>query len=394
MRILVASDQWSPDVAGGSARIAAESARALAARGHEVTVIAPAAGNEGGLAVHRLQSTRVLPRSAADILGTRNAARRLGSGFDVVLAHQSTTACGVALAGRGAPLALVYHASAPREERFRRARSGAPGRVAGLVRSPLLEALERLAVRRARRILVLSEFSRGLLEVDRPEAAGRARLVGAGVDLDRFKPGSIPAARSRLGLAGDGPLLVTVRRLEPRMGVDVLLQALERLPGHRLAVVGSGPEEGRLRRLAESLGLRARVHFAGRAREEELPDWYRAADLFVLPTLAYEGFGVATAEALACGTPVVGTRVGATPELLGTLDARFLADGTDAAGLVAAIERVMPLTAEAGLRAKCRDYAANRFSWEQAVDSWEAALEEASALDAGRASPATAGARA
>ena len=71
--------------------------------------------------------------------------------------------------------------------------------------------------------------------------------------------------------------------------------------------------------------------------ESELRDWYRAADLVVLPTVAYEGFGMVTAEALATGTPVVGTPVGATPELLEPLDPRLVAAGSDPDALAAAI---------------------------------------------------------
>ena len=77
------------------------------------------------------------------------------------------------------------------------------------------------------------------------------------------------------------------------------------------------------------MGLEGRVELVGHVSDSELALWHRAADVFVLPTVAYVGFGLVTAEALASGTPVVGTRVGATPELLEPLDPRLLAHGTD-----------------------------------------------------------------
>ena len=76
--------------------------------------------------------------------------------------------------------------------------------------------------------------------------------------------------------------------------------------------------------------------------DTRLRDWYQAADLFVLPTVAYEGFGMVTAEALSCGTPVVATRVGANAELLEPLTADLLADEPSAGSLAATIERVLP----------------------------------------------------
>ena len=91
----------------------------------------------------------------------------------------------------------------------------------------------------------------------------------------------------------------------------------------------------------------------GRVSDEELQEWHRAADLFVLPTVAYEGFGLVTAEALASGTPVVGTPVGATPELLVPLDARLVSRGTDAPALAEAMRTGLAL-ATPELRERCR----------------------------------------
>ncbi|MGH7540900.1 MAG: glycosyltransferase, partial [Gemmatimonadota bacterium] len=95
-----------------------------------------------------------------------------------------------------------------------------------------------------------------------------------------------------------------------------------------------------------------------------------------LPTVAYEGFGLATAEALASGTPVVGTRVGATPELLEPLDASLLARGTDPAALAEAIRDGLRL-ATPTFRARCRDYAVRHLSWGSILPRWERVLAEA-----------------
>jgi glycosyltransferase involved in cell wall biosynthesis len=115
------------------------------------------------------------------------------------------------------------------------------------------------------------------------------------------------------------------------------------------------------------------VSFPGRVSENDLRDWYRAADVFVLPTIAYEGFGMVTVEALASGTPVVGTPVGATPELLEPLEPRLVAGGDDPPSLAAAIGDALGL-ADADFRSRCRDYAVRRFDWDGVMVGWEETL--------------------
>jgi len=159
------------------------------------------------------------------------------------------------------------------------------------------------------------------------------------------------------------------------MGIEQLLRALRTLPATdvSVAIVGGGMLTNELRNLGSALGLDGRVTFVGQVPEDELPDWYRAADLFVLPTVAYEGFGMATVEALASGTPVVGTPAGATPELLEPLDPRLVAGGSDADSLAVAIQDALAFVDDE-FRKRCRDYAVARFGWEQVVRAWEKEL--------------------
>ena len=97
------------------------------------------------------------------------------------------------------------------------------------------------------------------------------------------------------------------------MGLEELIDAagmLGGVPRLRLAIAGSRAAARALERRRAAGGGRERIELLGSVDDETLADWYRAADLFVLPTLAYEGFGLATIEALATGTPVLGTPVG------------------------------------------------------------------------------------
>lgn len=395
MRILVASDHWFPDRPGGSSRVAADTARLLAGRGHELTVVAPrhdgrpAESREHGVEVLRVLPRTVIPQTLSDPLLTARWARSLRRReFDLLVAHQASVAAGLWAARLDPPLALVFHASVPRELRFDRARLPfGRKRLATYLLEPPLVLYERLAVRRAAGVLLLSEFSRSLLQSDHREVAAHARRVPGGVDTDAFSPGERDdRLRARLGAGNGAALVLTVRRLEPRMGLETLLHALGLLRGERevvLALAGAGSMEGSLRRLSGELGLGEHVRFLGRVGDEELLELYRAADLFVLPTVAYEGFGMVTAEALACGTPVVGTPVGATPELLRPLEPRLVAEGPDAAPLAAAIAGTLEL-AGPDLRRRCREYACAQFSWETVIPAWEAALEQVAGGSADR----------
>ena len=142
----------------------------------------------------------------------------------------------------------------------------------------------------------------------------RIHVVTPGVDLDMFRPVDAERARERLGM-GSGPVVRYVGRIEPLKGLDVLLSAVAMLDAAdaRLLVVGGNrghdAELERLRRLAGELGIADRVTFTGPLKQQRLPDYYAAADVFALPSYS-ESFGLVALEAMACGTPVVASRVG------------------------------------------------------------------------------------
>ena len=388
MRILVIAGEWFPESKSGLARVATDTSRLLAARGHAVTVLCPRSVHESverdaNLDVHRVLSRR-WPVTFTDVL---EVARRIGefrpSSFDVIVAHNAPTAVGLWAARCRSPFVRVYHASGIRELRFLRSRlPHSRRRVATYLREPPLALFGRIAAASATRTFVLSDFTRAVFLAEHPGRGHRLRRVSAGVDVDWFSPGDgRSAARARLGLGEPMQLLLSVRRFVPRMGLEELLYALTRLRATRdvrLALVGRGELEADLRRLSAALGLGDSVQFVGSVSDDALRDWYRAADLFVLPTLAEEGFGMVTAEALSSGTPVVGTPIGATPELLEPLDPRFVSDGTDAAALGTAIDRGLDLATD-DVRGRCRAYACAMLSWNVAIRRWEEALAEAAA---------------
>ncbi|MCC8391230.1 glycosyltransferase family 4 protein [Paraburkholderia sp. MMS20-SJTR3] len=185
-------------------------------------------------------------------------------------------------------------------------------------------ALERFVYRGATRHIVLSRaFGRLLHETYRvPDDS--IRIVPGCVDVDHFDiAADRRAARARLGLPQDRPLLFCIRRLVSRMGLEDLIDALAlvklRVPDVLLTIAGKGPLETQLHARIRARGLDAHVRLAGFVPVDDVPLWYRAADLSVVPTVSLEGFGLTTIESLAAGTPVLVTPVGGLPEAVAPL---------------------------------------------------------------------------
>ncbi|GAA3301725.1 glycosyltransferase family 4 protein [Dactylosporangium vinaceum] len=202
----------------------------------------------------------------------------------------------------------------------------------------LLRRAEAAVVGGATAVTVLSEYMREQLAQLAPQAADAARLIPGGVDTDWFSPPRQPQPDTE-------PLIFTARRLTPRTGVVECIAAmpavLARHPGARLVVAGDGHLRTTIERQISSLGLEGRVDLLGRVSEARLREGYRSATLTVMPTAELEGFGLTTAESLACGTPVLVTPVGANPELVGDLDPRFVARSGDPADLADAMIRLL-----------------------------------------------------
>ncbi|MFQ5946009.1 MAG: glycosyltransferase [Anaerolineae bacterium] len=398
LRVLFVSDVSPLTVSSGGERVLREQASRLAKLGHQVRVLSrsPEGGarepvESEGVRVHHFPADRrSLLRFVRDsILGARQAAAQALSDTDadVLQLHQPLSGVGVlsSPAATRIPSLYTFLSPAPLEYRSRRAiNASLLARWAGTPGTALLWVIEGICLRRASRIHVLSEFSATQLQKLYRIPSERIVKIPGGVDTERFRPAEDrDRVRKALGLPTRTVLLFTLRNLEPRMGLDALIRAMATLrqyaPEARLLIGGTGSLRQALESLTASLGLRDQVSFLGFIPETELPLYYQAADAFVLPSRELEGFGLVTAEALACGTPVLGTRVGAIPEVLGGLGADLLFDRGDyeaiARGIRNHLKRALadPGGYEA-LRRRCRDYAVSRFSWDQVAKQMEQEL--------------------
>jgi glycosyltransferase involved in cell wall biosynthesis len=171
--------------------------------------------------------------------------------------------------------------------------------------------------------------------------------------------------------------LFTVRNLEPRMGLDNLLKCMAHLKKQKvevhLTLGGEGVERKKLEQLIAELKLKKDVNLSGFIPQDLLPKYYAAADFFILPTRYLEGFGLVTPESMACGTPVLGTPVGATKEILSVFDSKFLFENSTpeamARGIRLAVQcYVKDKKAYEKRRGRCREFAKKHYSWERHVN--------------------------
>ncbi|MCK9520194.1 MAG: glycosyltransferase, partial [Dehalococcoidia bacterium] len=174
---------------------------------------------------------------------------------------------------------------------------------------------ERVMAGRADAIVTASPHERELLERYYGANPARMETIPCGVDLELFRPLDRAASREELALPAQSPVLLWAGRLEKLKGVDILVDALGQLdsPDALLLIVGGDEHaaglKAELTAQAEAAGMAGRLRFEGPVAHERLPAYYSAADVCVVPSY-YESFGLVAVEAMACGTPVVASRVG------------------------------------------------------------------------------------
>jgi len=338
-------------------------AKGMEGRGHRVTLVVPLqaqiarAAEKMGLTVVPLDIERknlgALWRMLVWLWRERHS-------IDVVNTHSSTDSWLVALATRllpGAPpIVRTRHVSSP------------------VNRSP---ASFWLYQRAARHIAVTGEAVRQQLHRDNGFALASMTSVPTGIDLDRFT--QLPAGedraalRARLGLP-DVPLLGILATLRNWKGHAYLLEAIARLPEElaawRLVVIGDGPQWRNLHRQVDMLGLCERVIFVG--NQDNVPDWLRALDLFVLPSYGDEGVPQSIMQAMACALPVVSTPVGGITEAVVADETGLIVLPRDADALAGALIRLMgdsDMCARFGAAGRAR--AKERFGSERMLDRME-----------------------
>ena len=254
---------------------------------------------------------------------------------------------------------------------------------------PLRTVGEQQVVDEADRLIVNTEDeARQLISLHQADPA-RIDVVHPGVDLEVFRPGDRAAARAKLGLAPDEPVVAFFGRIQQLKAPDIVLRAAARLPGVRIVVAGGPSGSGLaspdgLSQLAGELGIASRVTFLPPQSRQDLATLFHAADLVAVPSYS-ESFGLVAVEAQACGTPVVAAAVGGLPVVVRDGITGTLVSGHEVGQWADAIDHLLRVNAGPQGWAMSRAAAqhAATFSWENTTDalltSYRRAIDDFSA---------------
>lgn len=336
-RILLLGKGWFPAEIGGLDRFFRELFEHLP--GARAVVVGPAPGSPSSVSAVAAHDAPLTER----VRGLAEVTQRLAPDVDVVDAHFALYGFWPVVVGALRRKPLVVHFQGPWA-----AENVATGD-ASRWRHGARRLLEASVYRRADAVITLTGAFRQVVVERYRVSPWKVRVERPGVDLDRFALGDRASARHAIGLDAETFVVVCVRRLVERMGVEILLDAWESAPvaadlPRRLLIAGDGPlRPGLSARIAGSPVLAQSVELLGRVEEDRLCDLYRAADLNVVPTLAFEGFGLVVLEAAACGTASLVTDAGGLPEaVVGAPGSRVVAAGLATALATALAEYVAP----------------------------------------------------
>jgi glycosyltransferase involved in cell wall biosynthesis len=249
------------------------------------------------------------------------------------------------------------------------------------VRFQVKKKIESAAYRRSDCFIVLSRYFADLLVSGFGVSKERIHIIPGAADTERFRPAdNRQALREDLGVSGQ-KVLFCARRLVRRMGLDHLIRAMvsviREVPEARLYIAGDGPLRKELASLIEEAGLAGAVSLLGRVSDQDLVRWYQAADFSIVPTLTLEGFGLVTTEALACGTPVLGTPYGGTKEILEKLSGVLLFEDRSPEAMACKIISVLKGSCEVPSRQECRQFVLRHYTWNHVARSITAVFEQA-----------------
>lgn len=403
MNILLVSDVSIAKVIGGAERVLYEQSIRLAKKGHNVHILTrrlPEHDSDHEV-IQKVAEWRyrvVLNNPLTFLRSTQRNSRELFEKlqqehpFACINFHQPFSGIGVIRSPESRNINKIYtcHSLSFEEYQSRNLKPRALlGRVPYHLNVQGRRWIEKKILDRADRIVTLSAFTKEKLSRAYGIESDKMVVIPGGVDLERFQPAvDRMQIRKRLNIPKDRFILLSVRNLVSRMGLDRLILAMKavvsRVPNAYLVLGGAGPLKESLVALSREMGLEHHIHFAGFISEEDLPDYYRSADIFILPTLELEGFGLVTLEALASGIPVLGTPVGGTMEILSKFDSRFIFKDATPESMVELITETChrfiesPDTWET-FSSSARNFAEKNYSWEKNVDALEDVL-----LDNGR----------
>lgn len=352
-KILILTQELYPASLGGSAKVAWQQAKMLADLNYEITIISTNNGVNDNYNNIKTVIYKKLYKSKSfnDLTEGKKTIKKVikDNTFDLIIIHHPYIGKAFLDLKVKIPYIYMFHASTALETKQQGMDISNKYKLLGKIIKPFFiqytKQIENQLLRHAKQVWVLSQFSKSLIIKYFPRVGNTIKLVPYIVDTNNFKPAdNKKGLRAELNIKEKDKIAITVRRLVPRMGLEWLINSWisinNKYPDLKLLIIGSGYLKPQLQYLITKYKLGDKIILLGNLPEDILIKYYQAADLFILPTLAYEGFGLVTVEALACGLPVIGTNIGATPEILNPLDKNLLLQNLDAIALLNAIDYV------------------------------------------------------
>ena len=392
LNILLVLDVFAFDTVGGGGEVFYEHAKGLVRKGHNVFVLfrrrnekLPLQGIIDGIHFYTYDNNyrNTLAFMMSCILNTSKLFKVImrGTSLDLINVHHPLPAISIIFSTGSRNIPKVYTFHSPWDLEYKMDKDVHAYHLAGQlwnrISSIIRKLTEKKSLMKCEKIVVESKYMKELLQTIHPVPRSKIEIIPGGVDERRFRPTEDRSSiRDELSIPQNKVVLLTIRRLVPRMGFQNLIKAISLIVKERkdvyLIIGGKGPLEGSLKELTNSLELEKYIRFVGFVEPEQLPLYYQAADLFILPTLELEGFGLVTLEALSSGTPVLGTPVGGTKEILGKLDKGLLFKNTSPESIAnLVLSHLKNRENLLALKPKCRKFVEANYSWDRSVSSIE-----------------------
>ncbi|MFH0818637.1 MAG: glycosyltransferase family 4 protein [Patescibacteria group bacterium] len=373
-KILILTERWYPDTFGGSERLALWQAQALQKNGYDITVFSTYYRKNlkrqerfQNIKIIRAGSSFSFPGSTlySILFKSKKYLKQLlqKQTFDLVIIHHPLIGSIFFEQNIKIPALYIFHSSRPMEISFE-----------GLTKPCLNNFLskkiitaftarkEKTTLLTSDKILYLSNFSKKILAEKYPEIKNKLQALAPGIPKDMFS--------ANFNRDYSKNIFFTSRRLSPRTGVLNLIKATKILKdkniNFKVFLTGSGPLEKECHNLAAKLNIQDCLFFLGVISDQQLIKHYQTASCFVLPTLALEGVGISTLEALFSALPVIGTPIGATKEILTPINKELIMDSASPQAIADKMLWFINLdeSTKKDLARKSRAYAENHFTAE------------------------------
>jgi glycosyltransferase involved in cell wall biosynthesis len=380
MRILLGANHFFGDTRGGGMRVAWDVCKCLVSRGHDVTLLCE--GVENRPESERVEGVRVLryyvSKSDPNILSRHQRAgckvlrkHLVDWKPDLLWGHMPLQAA--AMIEVFPKVRLTYTVHSPVAMEFLESEVGVG--VLLKLKSWLASRIERKCLVNASVICAHSNYTKSEIKrIHGEEISTKVYVTPGWTDVGKFRPVmSSESSKSELGWPLDRPVLFSLRRLVPRMGLDRLIEAAALVRAHgkhfELYIGGKGPLQESLQKQISDLNLGDCVRLIGAVSEAQLSEMYAAADAFVIPTRALECFGLIAVEAMSAGTPVLSTPVGALPEIISRIEPRWLARDNSAQSIAELMSDFIDGKLPVHASSKIREFVVANYSQENALQA-------------------------